>query len=573
MKGDSRRAAFCAAVLILLTLLAYSRVPGHEFLSFDDEGFITGNSRIQSGLTLDAAAWAFTTFHESNWIPLTWLSHMMDVQVFGLEPSGHHLTSLALHVVNGILLFLVMKAMTGALWRSFLVAALFALHPLHVESVAWVSERRDVLSTFFWLLTMAAYLHYARAPGRKRYLIIVMAFVLGLLAKPMLVTLPFVLALLDYWPLNRLRRHVTSPGTPSWHRSWFSTELLMEKVPLLALSAASAVITYLAQQKHGAVVTLKIISFGSRLANAALSYCRYLWKMIWPHSLSAYYPHPDQSLPLWPAALSALLLVCLCTLVVWKRNRPYLLVGWFWYVGTLLPVIGLVQIGNQAMADRYTYVPMIGISVMVAWGFSGPAARVRSRWIPGAAVALLLLALTLASRTQAGYWRSDSALFNHALEVDPDNFWAHYGIGNEYYRRGEYQNALESYRKSLSTAASFAGSQNNLGSTYLALGRYREALGPLHKAMALEPDSSDPYNNLGMVYAGLKEYARAIEYFDRALRLDPGLPQPHINKGLLYVVMGDHRAALEEYEILQGMDPKLASQLRDALFRKRRSPN
>ncbi len=372
-----RREILICLFLVLATLTVYWQVGNYEFVNFDDDKYIIENFHVQKGLTRDSVIWAFTATHVSNWHPLTWLSHMLDFQLYGLNPSGHHLTNVFFHLVNTLLLFLVLKLMTGALWRSGLVAALFAVHPLHVESVVWVAERKDVLSTLFWMLTLWAYLGYTKRPGVKRYLVILLAFALGLMAKPMLVTLPFVLLLLDYWPLKRIELGQSAIGLPA--ASQPSTiankpgaqafRLLLEKTPMFVLAAVSSVVTFIVQKSGGAVGALETYPFKIRMANALLSYVIYLKKMIWPQNLAVFYPHPGQSLPMWQAAGAGLLLVVVSIAVIRAGRRyPYLPVGWLWYVGTLVPVIGLVQVGDQAMADRYTYVSLIGLFIVVAWG-------------------------------------------------------------------------------------------------------------------------------------------------------------------------------------------------------------
>jgi len=366
-----RRTALICVALILVTIAAYEPVRSCGFLNFDDPLYVTNNPRVFRGLTADGFFWAWTTFHAANWHPLTWLSHMLDCEWFGDNPAAHHLVNLGIHTANVLLLFLGLKAMTGSMARSGWVAAFFALHPLHVESVAWISERKDVLSTLFWMLALLAYTRYAHArkpprpakPALKSavgwYFLAYLAFAAGLLCKPMLVTLPFLLLLLDYWPLQRVPPGVF--GSAKW------SALLGEKIPFFALSIASSVVTYIAQSKGGAMATEETIPFLARLPNALVAYASYLLKMIWPRQLSVFYPHPIVW-PVWTVIGAALLLVVVSILVVMRlRRRPYLLVGWLWYLGTLIPVIGLVQVGSQAMADRYSYVPLIGIFIMVVW--------------------------------------------------------------------------------------------------------------------------------------------------------------------------------------------------------------
>ena len=353
--------------LALATLISYSQVLNHDFIDFDDDMYVTRNENVQKGLTWQNIKWAFTTNQAYNWHPLTWLSHMLDCQLFGLKPAGHHFTSVLFHIANTLLLFLVFKSMTGNLWRSAFVAALFALHPLHVESVAWIAERKDVLSTLFWLLTMAAYVRYVRKPGPKWYLLTILAFAMGLMAKPMLVTLPFILLLLDYWPLARFQFGQNIKDT-EWKILY---RLFVEKIPLFIITIITSVITFIVPKGSGAVPGLKELSLMPRLTNALISYVKYIEKMFWPSRLAVFYPRAVDAIPTWQILAALLLLLIISGLAVWlARSRKYLLVGWLWYLGILVPVIGLVQVGDQAMADRYTYVSLIGLFIIVVWGLN-----------------------------------------------------------------------------------------------------------------------------------------------------------------------------------------------------------
>jgi len=354
-----------AVLLVVLTLGVYLRALGNGFTIFDDDDYVTNNQMVLQGLTSDGINWAFHTFKNSNWHPLTWISHMLDVSLFDMEPLGHHLTSVLLHLANTLLLFWFLHRLTRCPWRSGFVAALFAIHPLHVESVAWIAERKDVLSTFFWMVTMLAYLRYVEKPTFERQLLVIIPYGLGLLAKPMLVTLPLMLLLLDYWPLRRASLFGEKPSKNA--ASLY--DLFWEKLPLFGLSAASCFMTYHAQKAGHAVAELNLLPLGVRAANGVCSYVSYLGKTIWPARLAALYPHPDRTIPEWQTVVSALIMIAITVLVIRAlRSRPYLAVGWLWFVGTLVPVIGLVQVGEQAMADRYTYIPLIGIFIMVAWG-------------------------------------------------------------------------------------------------------------------------------------------------------------------------------------------------------------
>ncbi len=417
------------AALVAAVVIVYGATISFDFVGCDDPDYVTANVHVMNGLSLDGVRWAFTAFDQGNWHPLTWLSHMLDATLFPKDMPGqagwHHLTNLLLHAANTVLLFLVLKRLTQAHWPSAMVAALFALHPLHVESVAWVAERKDVLSTFLGLLAMAAYARYVERPSVSRYLPIFFLLALGLMAKPMLVTLPFVMLLLDYWPLERLGR-----GRPL-------RLPILEKLPLLALAAASSVVTFFAQQSSGAVMGLQDCPFSLRLGNAMFSYVMYLWKMVWPQDLALLYAFPF-NLPLWYALASAAAVAAVTALVIWQtRRRPYLAVGWFWYLGMLVPVIGLVQIGAQARADRYTYLPLVGIFIMVAWGAADLLAFWRRRWmvLAPAAIAVLAACGWLASR-QVAVWADTGTLFRHAIASGAELASAHYSLGDSLREQG-----------------------------------------------------------------------------------------------------------------------------------------
>lgn len=445
-----------SVALVLLTLGAYARVWGNDFVDYDDGDYVTRNPDVQSGLSGNSFWWALTTTHADNWHPLTWLSLQLDYEVFGSRPWGYHGVNLLLHAANTVLLFLVLRQMTSATWTSAFTAALFAVHPLHVESVAWVSERKDVLSTLFWILTLWAYTLYVRRPRPGRYLLVALLFLFGLMAKPMLVTLPFVLLLLDYWPLGRLRfgndhatsheiagnaRHTLAPA--AWWR------LLAEKLPLLILSVVVCLITLLAQQTP--LQSLTDLSLRARIENALVAYAAYLVRTCWPISLSVYYPHAGEGQAPWEVAGACLLLAVITAGALWQaRRRPYLILGWLWYVGTLVPVIGLVQVGEQAFADRYTYVPLIGIFILVSWS----AADIMAHWrlravVPAGAAALVLAGCTVATYRQTAHWHDGIALWQHAVEVNPENAFAHDCLGSAYMTRGMVQEAMPRFERAV----------------------------------------------------------------------------------------------------------------------------
>ncbi|MGO8761450.1 MAG: tetratricopeptide repeat protein [Desulfobaccales bacterium] len=500
-------------------LLAYLQVINHDFITFDDDMYVTENPMVRAGLTWPGVEWAFTAVHSSNWHPLTWLSHMLDCQIYGMWSGGHHLTNVVFHLANTLLLFLFWARVTGALWPSALVAALFALHPLHVESVAWVSERKDVLSTLFWLATMWAYVGYVSAPSWKRYLLMLVCFALGLMAKPMLVTLPLVLLLLDYWPLGRIQagmvptpgRAGQSPSGPGRIRRLY-WPLIKEKLPLFALAALSSLITVMGQKGAGSMMPLAIRPLEARIANALIAYLKYLVKLVWPYPIAFFYPLAP--IPWWQAVWAGLALVLLSAgLLSAARRHPYLGVGWLWYLLTLLPVIGLVQVGGQAMADRYTYVPFIGLFIMIAWGITEATAGWRHRQaILSASAAAVLLTCLASTWMQAGYWRNSESLYFETIRVTGDNYMAYHHLGMFYTNQGRFDQAIAMYKKSIAVDPSYSHAYNNLGIVYAKQGKFKEAVDNLKFAIRLNPGNASFYRNLALAYSqqGKKEEAAAV---------------------------------------------------------------
>jgi len=525
-------ALLAALALTALVMVVFWPVGGHDFIVvYDDNVYVTANPHVQAGLSWEGVRWAFTTSHVSNWHPLTWLSHMLDVELFGMDAGSHHQTSLLFHLLNTVVLFLVLHGMTGFLWRSAAVAALFGIHPLHVESVAWVAERKDVLSTFFWMLTMAAYWRYVRRPGAARYLAVAMIFMLGLMAKPMLVTLPFVLLLLDFWPLGRWAARASPAGRASGHTPpppWRG--LLGEKIPLFLMAAVSSVVTYFAQLEGGAMKSLTSFPLDVRLSNASLSCARYMGKVLWPVKLSVYYPHPGENLVVWQA-VGAGVLVILFSLGALRHLRrfPFIAVGWFWYLGTLVPVIGLVQVGTQSIADRYTYVPLIGFFILLVWGgVSFPGNSRYRKYVTVLAVCLLVLAAAR-SRDQVGYWRNGFTLFEHAIAATAGNHVAHHNLGTLYDELGHYDKALEHYRRSLMFKPLYVHSHYNLGNTFSNMGRYEEATVHYQKALEITPFDTDALYNLGNALYHQGRYDEAVAKYREALRLRPEFKEAREN--------------------------------------------
>ena len=510
-------------ILLLVTIGVYWQVQHHDFIYLDDPAYVTDNRYVKAGLTKEGFVWAFSTFSISNWHPLTWLSHMLDGQLYGCNPAGHHLTSLFFHVANTLLLFLFLRQATGRLWQSFIVAGLFALHPLHIESVAWISERKDVLSTFFWMLAMIAYVRYVQAPRISRYVCIIVLFVLGLLSKPMVVTLPFVLILLDYWPLGRIKFKGKIDAAVIWRLVW-------EKIPFFVLSAVSCIVTVMAQS--GAIRGLKSFPLDVRLLNALVSYVRYILKMLWPQDLAFFYPHPGNTVTLWSGLASALFLGLLAAVSIREiRRRPYIFVGFFWFIGTMIPVIGLVQVGMQAMADRYTYIPLIGLFLTIVWGLSdlfepkkvSPVLKV----IFSGTITILLAASTC---LQLRHWHDTRTLSRHALSVTRDNYAAHFMLARAEGERGAMDKALHHYNIAVKiNPAYIAMIHNRVGYYLVEQGRLEEAMSQFTGALEIRPDYANAHNNLGVVLARKGRFDEAISQIKEALKVLPGYTEAKKN--------------------------------------------
>jgi len=536
-----------ALVLIGITLIVYLPVKDDQFIGYDDSRYITRNSRVQSGLSWNNITWAFTTYEVANWHPLAWLSHMLDCNLFGLNPAGHHLASLVLHLVNVALLFGLLESLTGNVARSAFVAALFAVHPLNVESVAWVAERKNLLCTLFWLLTLWAYLRYVRRPDWKRYSLVILSFTLGLLSKPMVVTLPFVMLLLDYWPLGRFDISIDQAKSRSTkgrakQKSGQQVErkpvsflihtvdLLWEKVPLFLLTLVSCAVTVKAQKAGGALVAGEDFSLGTRLANAVVAYAKYLAKTFWPTNLSVFYPHPGVSLPLWQILLSALVLATLTFFIVKGTQRfRYLTVGWLWFLGTLIPVIGLVQVGNQAMADRYAYIPSIGLFVLLVWGASDSTHSLKwnRSWIAGVG-GLALTALLFCTSRQLSYWHDAGRLFEHAVRSTTDNYIAYDALGMVSAERGDLDQAIQYFTTSLEIRPTYAnafknlaGAEHNRGVAWARQGKLDEAIKYYRRALELQPQNAEFHYSLGLALYSKGATIETMEHFSQAVRYQP----------------------------------------------------
>ena len=510
-------------VLICATAGVYWQVQHNDFIQYDDPYYVTANRHVQAGLTKEGISWAFGSFAAANWHPLTWLSHMLDCQIYGLNPAGHHLTNLIFHVANTLLVLLLLRRLTGDLWRSFLVAGLFAVHPLHVESVAWIAERKDILCAFFSMLVLLSYGRYVETGKPRFYLLSLFLFGMGLLTKPMIVTLPFVLVLLDYWPLDRFpvkkRRKITGSETVSLKK------LVVEKIPFLAFSAASSIITIVAQTKGGALQAFNTLPIGLRAINGMVSYVRYLLNTLLPKDLAVFYPHPGDSLSR-QLGLSALLLIAVISAMAIYRiaRQPYLFVGWFWFTGALIPVIGLVQVGSQALADRYTYFPHVGLFIAFVWGLSD----VLSRWRVAIRLRCLLwgtivCAFMVSTWVQVRYWQNSSVLFEHALRVTRDNYVAHFVLSRELGAQGMLDKALSHYSKAVEISPAFVAMMHNrIGYHLYSEGEYEAAATQFTGALDIQSDYIDAHNNLGVVLAHQGCYDEAIHHLNRVLVLSPG---------------------------------------------------
>lgn len=503
--------------LAAITWLVFGQTLGHEFVNYDDDDYVVKNAQVSRGLTLDGISWAFTHVHSSNWHPLTWISHMLDCQIYGLNPGGHHLSNVLLHAATAILLFFVLRQMTATFWRSAFVAALFAIHPLRVESVAWVAERKDILSGLFFMLTLGAYVRYARAPwSTLRYGLVVFLFALGLMCKPMLVTVPFVLLLLDYWPLNRF---ATLPGQTG-KRPQSLRRLILEKLPLLGLGLASSVITLFAQKESMAPVTRLPLLL--RLSNAVVSCTDYLRQMFWPADLAVLYPWEAARLGTLTTVISIALLGGISVVVFVLRRRRYLVTGWLWYLIMLGPVIGILQVGNQARADRYTYLPQIGLYLLLTWGAVELCAKWRHRRALLASLAsIILVAFIFTARAQAAYWRDSEALWSHALACTTDNIIAEGNLGKACYEKGKTREAMVYFQNSLRIEPNQAPIHSCLGVFFLEMGRIDESLAHLQTAVEIEPNYADAHYNLGNTYLQMGRAKEALSHYDRALGIAP----------------------------------------------------
>jgi tetratricopeptide (TPR) repeat protein len=568
--------------LVAITWVVFGQTLGHQFVNLDDHVYVYNNPRITQGITVDGVIGAFTHAHAHNWHPLTTISHMLDCQIYGLKAGGHHLSNVLLHTIAVLLLFLVLKQMTGAFWRSVFVASLFAIHPLHVESVAWVSERKDVLSAVFFMLTVGAYVRYVRKPSVRGYLLVALFFALGLVSKSMLVTMPFVLLLLDYWPFGRMSSQtfeVRNQGPQATVRVQIF-KLIVEKIPLFALSVLSSTATLLAQSYgEGAIDQLP---FAWRLNNAAVSYVAYIWQMFWPAQLAAFYPHPNDQLPLWQVLLAIAFLVSVSLLAThYRKERPYIFTGWFWYVGMLVPVIGLVQVGEQARADRYTYLPEIGLYALIVWGITDLMTAIMTRNSGGvrtdglrgrgyrpfcaAIAAAIIVALSWRAFVQTSYWENSETLWNHTLAVTTDNDMAHNSLGYLFLRRGELDSAISHFETALNIRSRHAAAhynlggalvENNLATALARKGLLGEAIDHYEKAVELRPDYGDPYLNLGNILFEQGRTGEAVAQWQKAIATQPSDADFHTALGNAFLQGGLRKYAIAEFEHAARISPQ-----------------
>ncbi|MGA2781720.1 MAG: tetratricopeptide repeat protein [Smithella sp.] len=517
-------------VLAAVTLAVFWQVNQFDFV-YDDVVYITQNRNIQSGITLDGFRWAFSTRYADLWNPLIWLSLMFDYQLFGLNAGGYHMSNLILHILSTLLLFWLFNRMTGTIWRSAFVAGLFALHPLHVESVAWISERKDVLSAFFWMLTLCLYVYFTEKPVVKRYMLVLCVFVLALMSKPMVVTLPVVMILLDYWPLRRFESK--KGNLILWQ--------LREKIPFFILSAALVIITFYTPNEQESYI--KGFPLSSRIANAHVSFMTYLGRTFWPHDMAAFYPFPAQ-IPTWQViGASLLILIITVTVIVMMKRLPYLFVGWMWYAIIILPVIGIIQVSvyPYAMADHYHYLPSIGIAVMLAWGIPSliESAEVRKKILFPAGVIFLSI-MAFLSWNQCGYWENSIKLWKHALEVTKNNYRAHNNLGLALSTEGKIDAAINHYNKAIRIATDDVYAYNNRGIIYGERGQYKLAIEDFNNAIRIVPTFAEAYANLGFTYANLGQYQRAIEDYNKAIRLKPDYAEAYMNRGVAYLKQGNN---------------------------------
>ena len=588
-------------ILLVATFFIYSQVQDHNFINFDDDLYITDNLNVQAGLNSESFIWSFTTSHPPYWHPVTWLSHMLDYHFYGSNPKGHYLTNLFLHICSVLIVGIVFFRMTGGFWQSSFIAAMFAVHPLNVESIAWLAERKNVLSTLFWILTMWAYVSYAEKPTIKRYGLVFLFFTLGLMSKPMLVTLPFALLLLDYWPLKRLslkkekNNNTTLVKITSNKSNFF--KLIAEKIPLFFLSIGLSILTVYFQTINGAVKSLDLIPLQARLTNSLVSYLEYLGKIAWPSKLSILYPHPENALPVWLGIFCGVVLVSITIISIKLINKaPYLTVGWFWYLGTLLPVIGIVQVGGQAMADRFTYIPQIGIFMIIAWGIPDLVSKWRHKEkVLAVSVGIITLTLMITTWIQVGHWKNSITIFQHAIKVtgkkypnlavahnhlgmalfaeqrneeaimnyksaiklNPEHTYAHYNLGIALFAEQRNEEAISHYKRAISLSPNYTFAHYNLGNSLFAVKKYKEAIFHYKMAIKLNPNYTFAHYNLGNALFAIKKNKEAIFHYKMAIKLNPSYTYAHYNLGIVLLHQKEPKEAAQQFKETIRLRPDL----------------
>jgi tetratricopeptide (TPR) repeat protein len=571
--GGHWRTIIVGIYLVLggLSLAVFGQTMRYDFVNFDDDLYVYNTPAIRAGLTIDGMASAFTNPHARNWHPLTTISHMFDCQLYGLNAGGHHATNIVLHTIAVLLLFAVLRQMTGTVWRSAIVAALFAVHPLHVESVAWVSERKDILSAVFFLLMLTAYVRYARAPSVTRYLVVAVLFAAGLMSKPMLVTAPLVLLFLDYWPLRRFEQPSSTPRKTKILKTGTHGRIIrglfLEKIPLLVLSAGSGIITFILQKR--AIGAIPPLPFLWRAQNAVMSYVIYAWKTLWPMRLAVFYPYPSDTWATWQIVLAiAFLLAVTCAAIGWRDNRPYLFTGWFWYLVMLVPVIGLVQVGEQGHADRYTYLPSIGLFLIAVWAVSDLAAVGEGRiWrgVAAAGTAVVVVALACAAFTQTSYWRNSETLWTHTLAVTTDNDVAHNNLGYLCVDRGDLDKAMSHFEAASKIRSGKLDPHYNLGTAFVEMnlgdalarkGQSDEAMVHFEQAIKLQPDYAEAYYNRGNVLFAKDRIDEAIADFEKTLQIQPNDADAHTGLGNALLRKGALKEAIAHYNEAMALAPE-----------------
>lgn len=550
---DGQKKIIVILVLTALVLIIYWQVQNFEFINYDDQLYVTSNDLTQSSINLKSIMSVLRDTQTGNWHPLTMLSHMLDWQIYGWKAGGHHWTNVIIHIFNAVLLFLLFNQMTGAIWRSAAVAALFALHPINVESVAWVAERKNVLSTFFWIITMIFYVRYSKAPDWKRYLPVLICFTLGLMSKAMLVTLPFVLLCIDFWPLKRT---AISFQQEEYVPKSKTSLLVVEKIPLLMMSALFVYITVNAQKTLNAFHNPEVLPLWSRIANSFVSYSRYIQKTIWPTDLEIFYPF--SFFPLWQIILSAVLILAI-TAAAFKNFKKYpsFTVGWFWFTGTLIPVIGLVQVGRQSMADRYAYVPLIGLFLIFAWTIPQITSKLRHAKIYiSSALIIFIFLMAVSSFHRVSVWQNTTTLFEEALRINPRNYFAYNILGLEQADKGHFENALFYYSESLKINPQNDQAYTNAGNLFLKLGKYKEAYYYYQKAISINARQTIAYHNLGVLFAINSKYEEAIDNFDKSLAIMPDYINAHVSMGIVLIETGNVEDAIAHFEKALSLNPR-----------------